>query len=296
MFLLFSPFSYIFLRFYILFIFSLFSLSNFYFYWSVIEILMLLFMGFSYTLFTNSFSQLMSYFLIQILSSFFILVSYLYSFSFLLTMSFFLKLSMFPFFSWYINLTYRFPNFIFWMVSTFHKLPAMLIIKVFLMPINLSILWISIIFTTFIRGIMILSVLDFRLMLVLSSVGNNSWFILSQICNSLVFMSFLLVYSLSFFFVLHVIKDLRKPALYSSFYPSSYPLSFRILSLSGMPPFPVFYVKMLVIYFLISSYGLSFFFFLFLISNSFMLIGYLQSLIKYFIYYYSSYSHYFLKY
>lgn len=74
---------------------------------------MLLFIGLRYTLFVRSYSQLIVYFLIQTLSSFMLLVFYIYSIPSLLTIAFLIKLSIFPFFMWYINLIYKFPNFIF---------------------------------------------------------------------------------------------------------------------------------------------------------------------------------------
>lgn len=296
MFLIFSPYSFLFFSFYLLFLLSLFTIGRFYYFWVVIEILMLLFIGLSYTLFVSSYSQLILYFLIQALSSFILLISYVYCSSVFITISFLLKLSMFPFFMWYLNVAYRFPNFILWVASTLHKLPPMLMIKSFSLPIFGDLLWISILFTLFVRGVIMLSVLDFRIVLVLSSIGNNSWFILSQIARSLVFLRFVFLYSLSLFMVLYQFDSLSKPVSQSSLFSGPYSLSFWLLSLSGMPPFPMFYMKVLVIFTLLTSFGLNYYFFLFLFFNSLLLIGYVQSFMKYFVYCYSSHLNYVIKY
>nr|QHR79572.1 NADH dehydrogenase subunit 2 [Brachionus rubens] len=296
MFIIFSPYSFLFLSTYLMFMFSLLSISSFYYYWSVMELMMLLFMGLSYTLFVSSYSQLMIYFLIQALSSFLILVFYIYDYSSLLTVSFLMKLSMFPFFMWYINLIYRFPNFMFWLASTLHKVPAMLMINIFSLHLDMSSLWLSIALTTFISGLMMLSVLDFRMVLVLSSIGNNSWFLLSQMTNMFTFWLFISIYSLSLFFILSEFKGLSKPLTSISFQSSSYSLSFWVLSLSGMPPFPLFYGKMLIILSLISTLGFNYMFLVFLVFNSLMVMGYIQSMMKHFIYVYNSNIHYLLKY
>lgn len=296
MFIMFSPYSFLFLSTYVIFMFSLLSIRRFYYYWAVIELIMLLFMGLSYTLFVRSYSQLIVYFLIQALSSFLILIFYIYDYSSLLTISFLMKLSMFPFFIWYINLIYRFPNFIFWLASTLHKIPAILIINVFSLQLDINILWASIILTTCIRGVMMLSVLDFRMVLVLSSIGNNSWFLLTQMTNIFVFFLFVSIYSFSLFFILSSFKGLRKPLSSVSLQLTSYPLTFWVLSLSGMPPFPLFYAKMLTILSLIHTLGINYLFLLFLVFNSLIVIGYIQSTIKHFIYVYNSSVHYFLKY
>lgn len=296
MFLIFSPYSFLFFSFYILFLFSLFTINRFFYYWVVIELLILLFMGLSYTLFVNSYSQLILYFLIQALSSFLLLISYIYYSRVLITLSLLLKLSIFPFFIWYINVAYRFPNFILWLVSTLHKLPPILIIKSFTLPIFSDLLWLSILFTLLIRGIIMLSVNDIRIVLVISSIGNNSWFILSQMVRLAVFLRFLLFYSFRLFIVLHTFNSLSKPISQSSFYSSSYPLAFWVLFISGMPPFPIFYLKVVVILGLLTSLGLNYYFFLFLIFNSLIVIGYVQSFIKYFVNYYSSHLSYVIKY
>nr|UBX38532.1 NADH dehydrogenase subunit 2 [Brachionus calyciflorus] len=296
MFMMFSPYSFLFFSTYMLFMFSLFNITNFYYYWSVMELMMLLFMGLSYTLFVSSYSQLMVYFLIQTLSSFMLLVFYIYSLPSLLTMAFLMKLSMFPFFMWYINLIYKFPNFMFWLASTLHKLPPMLMIKLFSLELNLNILWLSIVLTVLFSGVMMLMVLDLRLLLVLSSIGNNSWFLLSQMVNMFIFMFFLVIYSVSLFFLLNSFKGMSKPSVASSLSSNPYSLSLWVLSISGMPPFPVFFGKMLVILSLLTTTDMNYFFMLFLLMNSLMVMGYLQSVMKYFIYVYSSNIHYMLKY
>nr|AQM37706.1 NADH dehydrogenase subunit 2 [Brachionus calyciflorus] len=296
MFMMFSPYSFLFFSTYMLFMFSLFNITNFYYYWSVMELMMLLFMGLSYTLFVSSYSQLMVYFLIQTLSSFMLLVFYIYNLPSLLTMAFLMKLSMFPFFMWYINLIYKFPNFMFWLASTLHKLPPMLMIKMFSLELNLNILWLSIVLTVLFSGIMMLMVLDLRLLLVLSSIGNNSWFLLSQMVNMFIFMFFLVIYSVSLFFLLNTFKGMSKPSVASSLSSNPYSLSLWVLSISGMPPFPVFFGKMLVILSLLMTMDMNYFFMLFLLMNSLMVMGYLQSVMKYFIYVYSSNIHYMLKY
>ena len=293
--MVFSPFSFLFFSTYILFLFSLFRINNFFFYWAVIELMILLFIGLSYTLFVSRYSQLMVYFLIQTLASFFILVFYIYSLSILLTISFLIKLSMFPFFMWYVNLVYKFPNFVFWLARTLHKVPAMLMIKLFSLSLSTTLVWLSILARVLLSGVIMLSIVDLRILLVVSSIGNNSWFLLSQIANTTVFILFVVLYRASLFLSLSAFHSMSKPSLSLSFKTSPYPLSIWVLSLSGMPPFPLFYGKMLVIASLYSTLPPSLFL-LFLVFNSFMLIGYLQSLIKHFVYVYSSKVHYLLKY
>lgn len=296
MLIIFSPYSFLFYSIYILFIFSLFSITNFYYYWATMELIILLFIGLSYTVFVRGYSQLIVYFLIQTISSFLLLVFYIYDVQSLMTFAFLIKLSIFPFFMWYINLIYKFPNFIFWLSSTLHKLPPILMIKLFSINLDTNVVWLSIILTVLVRGVMILSVVDLRILLVLSSIGNNSWFLISQIVNMFVFLSFIILYTLSLFYLLDSFAGISKPSVPISLSHNPYRLRFWVLSISGMPPFPLFLGKILVIVSLFDSVGINYYFALFLIVRSLIFIGYLQSIIKYFIYVYSSISHYLLKY
>lgn len=276
--------------------FSLMQVSNFYYYWAVIEIIILLFMGLRYSVIISSYSQLILYFLIQTIASFLILVFYLYDFSVLLTSAFTLKFSMFPFFMWYINVIYRLPNFIFWLASTFHKVPPIIMIKIFGLNLNYRLLWVSIIFTTLLIGFIMLSVYDFRILLVLSSIGNNSWILLSQITSFSLFILYIIVYRLRLFMVILSFRGLSKLQLPKSFSLSSSSLSFWVLTLSGMPPFPLFYCKVLVIIAVFFILSINNIFILFLLSRAFIFMAYLRSLIKYYVYSYSSMIFYLVKY
>ena len=296
MFIMFSPYSFLYFSFYLTFMFSLLQISNFYYYWVVIEILMLLFMGLAYSFMVSSYSQLIIYFLIQTIASFFILVFYIYDLPMLLTAAFLLKLSIFPFFMWYINAIYRLPNFIFWLARTLHKIPPIVILKVFSLNLNLTLLWISIVFTTFSMGVIMLSIYDFRILLVLSSIGNNSWLLLSQISHFLLFMVYMILYRLSLFLVLSSFGGLSKISLKKNLVFSKRSFSFWVLTLSGMPPFPLFYLKILVVLTLFYLLRVNYLFILFLLSRAFMFISYVRSLMSYYVYIYSTNLFYLLKY
>lgn len=244
------------------------SLSDFILFWTFMELLMLVFMGLSYSLSSNSFRQLMVYFLIQAYSSFSILVFYLLGSSFLLTLSILIKLCMFPFHAWFLPVGYRFNNFILFVSSTFHKLPIFLLLLFFYLDVDsftlecsviLSIIFSS--FTMFVR--------DFRLLIVCSSVGNNSWFVLSSFCNSFTFFLFFIFYSCSLFLPIFLMKSFQKPATHSRYLSSLF-----MLALSGLPPFPIFLSKIFIVYQLFNFYPRVFILFI-LIFNSFMISAYL---------------------
>lgn len=269
---------------------SLLSLSRFYYFWLLIELMALLLIGISYTIFTNGVSQLIVYFLLQSLSRFTILLSYFVVSPFLLSVSLLLKLGMFPFLTWYLNTVSRFPNFIFWLTGTLHKLPPLLLLLQFKLQIEVHLLWGSVMITTFISGLIMLSTRDFRYLLVSSSVGNNSWFLLSEQVNYFIFFTFFVTYAFFLYLLVSSSGSLTKPVVFLNRVSPS-PKGkcwFYLICLSGLPPFPLFFIKMLVILNLFLMSSLTYLFLLFLFLNCFIVAGYLNFLLTSIVYRYTS--------
>lgn len=288
--MLFTPYTYLFTSVYFFLFISLFTQSSFYSFWLCIELITLLLMGVSYTLFTNSVSQLITYFLLQSISSFLLLVSYLLTRPILLTLSALLKLGIFPFMSWYINVVNRFPNFVFWLTRSFHKAPFLLILLQFNLLFSVELFWSSVLLTTLVRGVLILITLDFRLILVASSVGNNSWFLFSQQINVWVFLSFIFIYSVFLGILVSLLGQSVKPRFFVSRLFEAFSVRWWtfVLCISGLPPFPLFFLKILVIYMLFITNSLSFLFLIFLLFSSFMVAGYLSYIIKFIVFRFST--------
>jgi len=162
----------------------------------------------------------------------------------------------------------------------------MLLIKIFSLPLNTSVLWVSIIFTFLVRGILMLSSLDLRMLLVVSSIGNNSWLVMSQISNFTVFVSYFLVYTVSVLIILHLFGSLSN---YTDT-PTNlqYPLRAMVMALSGLPPLPIFFFKVLIILRLLTEVGANSLLVMVIFRRAFVFISYLSSMIKYFVYSYAS--------
>ena len=277
-FLNFTPYSFVFLFFYLLTLLSLFSISDFYVFWLLIEVMMLFFMGFCFSTFSMGFSCLIVYFLLQTVSSLSLFIFYSLSLSILFTLFLCLKLSMFPFYFWFLSVVYFFSNFALFLRSSLHKFPSFLIVCLFFDSISLSFFVISsLVSLVFSFGFM-LSRTDFRFILLASSVGNNGWFFLSSLCSIKLFVSYLLLYS---FFLLLVVSQFRlsfsSPPTHSG--RRVLPLYSFFVLLSGFPPFPLFFTKLLVVYY--SSFYLSpHYIFLFISFSSLLLAGYFRFLLS----------------
>lgn len=287
MLLFFTPYTYLFLSLYFVVLSLIFSLRNFFIFWLFIEILILLFIGISYTLFSHSYTHLILYFLFQTLGSFSILVTYLFSIKYLLYTSLFLKLGIFPFFSWYINVLYRFPPFMLFLSSTIHKLPP---IYIFYLTLDISI-------TEFIVIIMILTILvsssiiffikDLRYLIVVSSIGNNTFLLLAVISNSLVvFRFFYFIYVIRIILLITTFGNLTSHSYsynLSHMVFTSYLLAL-LLNLASFPPFPGFFSKFLVFLSCIEAYSnLNSYFLLIIVLNVVIMIRYISVYFKYII-------------
>jgi len=293
MFLFFTPYTFFFLTFYFIFLLFLFSCSNFVIFWVFIEFIILIFIGVSYTLFLNNFSSLILYFLLQTVSSFRILLFYLFPIPLIFSMFVCIKLSIFPFHFWFINICYRFPNFVLFLVSSFHKIPVFLIFLLFQPSFRLSFLIVSSILTMLISGVIILSSVDFRAIIVSSSIGNNSWFLLSSFSNFRTFIVFFFTYCFFLYLLFRELSIFTKPLSFV-FSKGDYTLLILITFIRGLPPFPIFFVKILILFSLIVRSGINIYLLIFVVSSSLMLIGYIYSMAKYFLQSFSSQSLYIL--
>ncbi len=288
----FTPYTYLFLSLYFLVITFIFSIRNFFLFWLFIEILILLFIGVSYTVFIHRYTQLIVYFLFQTLASFSIIVFYLFSLNYMVLVSLFFKLGIFPFFSWYINSLYRFPTFILFLSRTFHKLPPLYIFYLMFDYTYSSFVLIFCLLTLLIASIYMLFIKDLRYLIVVSSIGNNSFFVLSVITRNLVI--FLLFYFTYFVTIYLLIRSFGNLASHSISLTASYPLFILglfilLLNLASFPPIPTFFSKFLVFVNCIALYSDMYAFFLIIILlNVAIILSYVVVFFKYIINVYRS--------
>lgn len=272
-----TPQSFIFFSIYVLFIFLILCSDTFFIFWSLMEISTLVFMGMRYSLFKNNFSQLLTFFIIQTISAFSVLVFYVMGWNLAFTLSLILKLSMFPFHFWYLNLIPFFPNLVLFISRTVFKIPSMLLLLFFYSNLNIESLIISVVLTIFVGAMAIIFRNDLRFLLIASSVANNSWFVLSILARFLLFSLYLFFYSAFLFLVLVSLGRLGSGSLYKLPFSSSSLILFSLVSIAGIPPFPVFFIKMCSVITLSSLFlGSRLYIFFIMLFSVFMLLGYLK--------------------
>lgn len=256
---------------------------DFYSFWVLIEFSSLLFIGLCYSFMSFGFSNLMLYFVIQALSSVNIFVFYTLSVDTLILFFLFLKLAIFPFFGWFTLVVSKLRNSLFFVISTFQKFPRIILFNSFLTIYYSPFFLFCLLITIFCCSLFMFTCFSFRLFLSFSSVGSNSWFLLSSICGLDFFFIFFLFYTLNFLVVLMYSGSSFKLVIRPSF-GSTLVLFSLFISLGGFPPFPLFFIKLYIIYSLsfVSSF-VSSLMFVFLILVVYMLSCYMRFSMSYII-------------
>lgn len=276
-----SPFSFLFISIYFFLLSSFLIRRSFLILWVLIEFLILVFIGISYSFVIYRFSSLIIFFVIQASSSLILLASFTLKCSFLFSLSLLLKLGIFPFFAWFLVSVTPFPSFILVLTSTTQKLPPFLVLFLFQEITNSFIFWVSSLVGLVLFPIFILSLSDCRVFLILSSICNNSWLFLRQLFSLALLLVFLLIYFFNFILLLCFFSRSLSLGVYP---PNKNPLGFflSLISLSGLPPFPIFFIKLFCVLFIkfsLSEHSNLCFFILF--ANSFLVLAYIKFIFKF---------------
>lgn len=298
MFSRFTPYTHLFLALYYITIRQIVYTNSFFIYWIIIEVLILLFIGFSYTIFSNSYTQLILYFLFQTLGSFRIIVAYLFNLKYFIIFSIFFKLGMFPFYSWYINVLYRFPNPRILLASTWHKLPPLFIFSIIYDRRILSYIFIFLTLTVLVRAVFIISIYDIRYLVIVSSIGNNSFLVLALIRDRWrIFILFYVVYYVGISLILKTFRQVNSHNYSRTplFLIEKLGIFVIMLNIASLPPLPVFIGKFLVLFHCIPIYtDHSIYMLLIVLINVIIIVRYVNVRFKYLINIYTNSSQYFL--
>ena len=181
---------------------------------------------------------------------------------------------MFPFFYWYVNLIPRFNNFMFFLSRTVFKLPSVFIIINFYYSVNMLLLFFSAVLTVILGAVIIINSRDLRFVLICSSVVNNSWFLFSQYTNRVLFIMYFLLYGSLLLYILFTIN--RQSSNRFTAIKHRLPVTFCLFTMAGLPPFPLFFVKIMLVYYLVFTSISSFYVFFLILLRVVTMLGYLK--------------------
>nr|BBB46773.1 NADH dehydrogenase subunit 2 [Sarcoptes scabiei] len=236
-----------------LFLSSLFciSSSSFIMMWFLMEINTMFFLS---LLTKNNKNKKMSiknsfnYFIIQIISSVFFLISFFILDNFLsiliFNFSMTMKMGVWPFHFWYLKMLYFIDiSYIMFLFMTWQK-----IIPLFMMFYNLKnffLLLMMSFFSFLVSGFMLNKYNNFKSTIIFSSLNNNGWFLLSIFCSLKIFLFYFFMYSYSLMIFFYVLKfeNLKM----KNFIFKENENMFVYFNLLGTPFSPMFFSKMLII-------------------------------------------------
>lgn len=192
----------------------------------------------------NSFN----YFIIQIISSVFFLISFFILDNFLsiliFNFSITIKIGVWPFHFWYLKILYFIDiSYIIFLFITWQK-----IIPLFIMFYNLKNFFLLLIISFFrflVSGFILNKYNNFKSTIIFSSLNNNGWFLLSIFCSLKIFLFYFFIYSYSLIIFFYVLKF--ENLKIKNFIFKENENIFVYFNLLGTPFSPIFFRKILII-------------------------------------------------
>ena len=184
--------------------------------------------------------RITSYFLFQSVCSLSIIFVYFSTdYYFLLLVLFSFKLGMFPFSGWYVYSLSGLSNLPLYLAVTLQKLPVMMLINS--VEFSYGLVFIFLLMSSvniFVTSFTSISMYDVRSSFIWLSVASTFWIYRSIVLSIFIFYLYFMLYS-SVVFCLF---------FYGFNNHSSFSINLSFLALSGLPPFPDFFLKLFIVY------------------------------------------------
>ena len=282
--ILFFPLYFVFAILYVCLILIAVINNNILVYWVLIECSVVFFLPFIIVR-KYGLERRLKYFLVQVINSFFFLISLLLSFKgfeiFLLIFLIY-KVGRAPFYHWVIYIVRRI-NWIniYFLLSIIKIIPIILIINILFKNKEV---YFFILLSCFVGRLGGLGQISLRILIVYSSINHLSWLFSCIILNNMLFFNYILIYFtilfgaffFFFFFKLDYISQIN------SLSKLNFIVIINLLNLRGLPPFSVFLIKFIVLKFLFIR-NIKFLIFFLLLSRLFSLFYYIRLRIYIFI-------------
>lgn len=238
-----------------------FSSDNWFIYWLIIEMNLILFIPLINSKKKNSSNCIVAYFVVQSFSStlfFIISISFnifnLLFFEFIIIISILIKLAIIPFHFWLTSLRELINYNTLFLILTLQKF-----IPLFILVMNFTekIIFFAIISSIF-GSLLLFNLKRFKKILIFSSISHQGWIISLIAINRNFWFTYIIIYSLLIFKILRILKK-NNIELKNNFFKKKIPISEKIsmttliLSLGGIPPFIGFIIKFLSILIIINN-------------------------------------------
>nr|ASY95844.1 NADH dehydrogenase subunit 2 [Atta opaciceps] len=252
--------------------------------WFFLEITNFLFI-FLLNLFMNNKKIIFMYFLIQIISSFFMIFSisinnlilsnnYIY---YILFTSLLIKLSIPPFHFWFPLISKFLPYNMLLTLTTIQKIIPFYIMSLIKLN-NFFIIYFILILCSIIPPFLSLNITNFKMIIAYSSINQSSWMILMIYMKTLSWLMYFIFYSfslMSLIFIISLFKMFKNSmTMMSNNINLNLLFLFILFNVSGMPPFSMFFMKWYSIFLFMKLNNLIMIMIIMMFSSLFMLFIY----------------------
>ncbi len=260
------------------------SINRFFSLWLLIEVNIVVFLYVLYLEISYSrWEMLLKYFIVQALSSIIFLINrtvrHMVPLAFnrvLLSVAILMKIGAAPLHWWVVDLGSKSSWLVLLLLLTLQKLLPLFVLDT---VANYRLKYI-IVFTNMVIGTLLLNQSMLKLLLTYSRIFNLRWIML--ISRTLIFTKLFILYTLISGYIMSFLKSIYIESINDSSRLSAdilFSLSFRIINLAGFPPFPGFYLKIIVII-LLAYIGYMGLMASFLFLSSLRFFGYIKTLFQ----------------
>jgi NADH:ubiquinone oxidoreductase subunit 2 (subunit N) len=227
--------------------------------WLFMEISMFILLGFGLSLISHySKISLYTYYLFQSVLSLLLLLTIImlntknleFWCVFLIPLIIIIKLGVWPLNHWYLTCIFSQPRILFVIMLTLHKLPIFNIFIIYRNYIRTSLrLGVLLIFifilvlNLFISSLIILSSSELKSLVLYSSLGSSSWILISLSSSEFVFWGFYFFYRLLIFLL---VVNINLITLNLRLH--NYIMTIYLFAMAGLPPLPLFFIKLIIIW------------------------------------------------
>jgi len=185
-------------------------------------------------------SNVLNYFIIQSISSLILLLIWILNYQLVFILMMAAKFGIYPFADWFIIISKNLRNFSFVLIRVLQKFLPMLLMRTFGANVITSLIFGTI--RAIFVGLSIGTTNDLRITMIISSIFNSSWLLVGRTISLQTTIILLVVYGVRLVSLLYTNHVGYRQTIYLS-----------ILSVRGLPPFPVFFAKLQLIYKLIDQ-------------------------------------------
>nr|YP_006576073.1 NADH dehydrogenase subunit 2 [Membranipora grandicella]AEH99602.1 NADH dehydrogenase subunit 2 [Membranipora grandicella] len=229
-------------------LFMVFSSTNWFMLWLSMETALLGFLPlFNYTN-SEETMTLIKYFILQSSGSILFLAGLITSNSSLFMSGLLMKLGLFPFFFWVPSVLKSISWAGILMLTTLQKLPAMGVLISPPLPLQTNFMFMVSVISILISSILGFNQSNIRMLMAYSSISQTAYMLISLMTSAKLFLLYFFNYLITMSLLIYIINKNNVSTMEDLSDEFSGTMNLLFMNLMGMPPFPMFFMKMFLLF------------------------------------------------